>query len=62
MWRPAFDVAAQMTRKVQCPPQTEDEARATVQAQEWLNRWEKQSTSMTCMQGNCFWTENRDSG
>jgi len=55
MWRPTFDVAAQMTRKVQCPTQAEDGAGATAQAQEWLNKWEKQSTSMnTCMQGNCF--------
>jgi len=57
MWRPTFDVAAQMTRKVQCPPPTEDGARVAAQAREWLNTWEKQSTSMNaCIQSNCSGT------
>jgi len=41
MWRPTFDVAARMTRKVQRPPPTEDGARVAAQAHEWLSRWEK---------------------
>ena len=53
MWRPTFDVAAQMIQRVQGPPPAEDGARAAAQAQEWLNRWEKQSTSMdACIRSN----------
>jgi hypothetical protein len=39
-------MAAQMAQKVQHPPPTEDGARDAAQAQEWLNEWEKRSTSM----------------
>ena len=45
MWRPTFDVAAEMTRKTQHPSPPEDEA-GTARAREWLNRWEERSTSM----------------
>jgi len=53
MWRPTFDVAARMTRKVQRPPPTEEGARTAAQAQQWLNKWGKQSALMNvCIQEN----------
>jgi len=40
------------------PTQAEDGTGVAARAQGWLNRWGKQSTSITmCMQGNCFRTE-----
>jgi len=42
MWRPTFDVAAGMARKVRHPPPTQDGARTAARAQDWLNQWERQ--------------------
>ena len=63
MWRPTFDMAAQMTQKVQHPPQTEDEAKAAAQAQDWLNKWGKQSALLSgCIQSSYLQTKKRNSG
>ena len=56
-WRPTFETAAQMAQKVQHSPSTDDGARAAAQAQEWLNKWEKRSTSTNAfMQSICSLT------
>ena len=52
-WRPIFDVAAQMVRKAEHHSPNTDEAGAATQARQWLNIWEKQSTSVNpCTQSD----------